>query len=186
MDKVSTKFCNELILVARILFVFLFLISGGSKAFSFSATVAYMTQVGVPVPTVAAIGAISIEFVSVGLVLGVATRPVALALALFSLMAALIGHPYWRFEGMEAATNFIHFYKDVGLMGGLLLLYATGPGKYSLDAMFGLAEDSTLSTARRCPAIDALDALTYAAQFEPKPRRIGHTNQLRRLTSNDN
>ncbi|MBD9508122.1 DoxX family protein [Ensifer sp. ENS07] len=184
MDKVSTKFSNELILVARIVFVFLFLISGGSKAFSFSATVAYMTQVGVPVPTVAAIVAICIEYLSVGLILGVATRPVALTLALFSLMAALIGHPYWRFEGTEAATNFIHFYKDVGLIGGLLLLCATGPGKYSLDAMFGLTEASALSKARRCPAIDALDALTYAARFEQ--RRVGHTSQLRRLTSNDN
>jgi putative oxidoreductase len=27
----------------------------------------------------------------------------------------------------------IHFYKNIGIIGGLLLLCVTGPGKYSFD-----------------------------------------------------
>ena len=30
------------------------------------------------------------------------------------------------------------FYKNLGIMGGLLLLYITGAGKYSIDAVLGL------------------------------------------------
>ncbi len=29
------------------------------------------------------------------------------------------------------------FYKDLGLMGGFVLLFITGPGKYSIEALLG-------------------------------------------------
>lgn len=166
MDKVSAKFWNELILAARILFVFLFLVSGCGKVANYSATVAYMAQIGLPLPSLAALLVISVEFMSIALVLGVATRPMALMLGVFSLFAALIGHPYWRMTGMEGAASVLHFYKNVGLIGGFILLYATGPGKYSVDAAFGLTKAPSRAPATRCPALDALDALTHAAEFE--------------------
>jgi putative oxidoreductase len=31
------------------------------------------------------------------------------------------------------------FYKNLSIIGGLLLLYLTGAGKYSLDALWGIA-----------------------------------------------
>ena len=31
------------------------------------------------------------------------------------------------------------FYKNLSIMGGFLLLYITGAGKYSIDALFGIA-----------------------------------------------
>jgi putative oxidoreductase len=83
-----------------------------------------MTSAGAPAPTLSAI---------VAIVAGFYTRPLALLLALYTLGTALIGHHYWTTTGMEQYANMINFYKNIGIIGALLLLCATGPGKYSLD-----------------------------------------------------
>jgi putative oxidoreductase len=58
----------------------------------------------------------------VALVLGFRTRDFALLLVLFNLCAAVIGHPYWSITGDATArwAQFIHFWKDIGLAGGVL------------------------------------------------------------------
>ncbi|MDE1179957.1 DoxX family protein [Paraburkholderia sp.] len=125
---------DQLVLVARLLLVVLFVIFGWSKLTGFSGTVAYMASTGAPVPTLSAIIAVVMEF-AVGIAIGVGfyTRPLALLLALYTLGTAIIGHHYWNMTGMEQYANMINFYKNVSIMGGLLLLVVTGPGKYSID-----------------------------------------------------
>lgn len=125
---------NEVILLARVLLMALFLIFGWSKLTNFSGTVAYMAKVGAPVPMLSAIVAIVMEFfVGIALVLGVYTRPLALLFALYALGTGFIGHHYWTMTGAEQYANMINFYKNVSIVGGLLLLCAIGPGKYSID-----------------------------------------------------
>ena len=57
-----------------------------------------------------------------------------LLLMIYTLGTAIIGHHYWNMAGMAQFENMINFYKNVSIMGGLLLLYVTGAGKYSVDA----------------------------------------------------
>jgi putative oxidoreductase len=47
-------------------------------------------------------------------------------------------------EGAERHANSINFYKNLSIVGGFLLLYVTGAGKYSVDAKLGLADASPL------------------------------------------
>jgi putative oxidoreductase len=90
----SEKVRDKVFLVARILLALLFLTFGWSKLTDYSGTVAYMTQTGLPLPSVAALVAIAIEFFgAVALILGVWTRPLAVLLGLYSLATAFIGHP---------------------------------------------------------------------------------------------
>ncbi|MGN2250519.1 DoxX family protein [Frateuria sp. GZRe14] len=129
-DKVS----NEVILLARILLVVLFVLFGWSKLTDFPGTVGYMASQGLPVPTLAAAVVVLMEFfVGLAIVLGFCTRPLALLLALYTLGTALIGHHYWTMEGADRMANMINFYKNISIIGGLLLLCITGPGKYSID-----------------------------------------------------
>ena len=65
--------------------------------------------------------------------IGFYTRPLALVFAAYTLATALIGHRYWALQGMEQYMAMINFYKNVSIIGGLLLLALTGPGRYSLD-----------------------------------------------------
>jgi putative oxidoreductase len=123
-----------LILAARILLMLLFLLSGIPKLTGFSGTVGYMASTGAPFPPLAAIVAIAFEvFGALALLLGVFTRPIALLYVFYAFGTSLIGHHYWTYEGAARMANFINFYKNLSIMGGLLLLAVTGPGKYSID-----------------------------------------------------
>jgi len=136
----SERIRDEVLLIARILLALLFLIFGWGKLTDYSGTVAYMTQSGAPLPSLAALVAIAIEFfASVAILLGVWTRPLAVVLALYTLATAFIGHPYWNMTGMDHVLNMINFYKNLSIMGGYFLLYVMGAGKYSVDARLGLS-----------------------------------------------
>ena len=125
---------DALFLLARVLLMVLFVLFGWQKLVGFSGTVGYMTSVGAPVPTLSAVVAVVMEFVvGIAIIVGFYTRPLALLLALYTLGTALIGHHYWTMTGMEQYANMINFYKNLSIMGGLLLLAAAGPGRYSLD-----------------------------------------------------
>jgi putative oxidoreductase len=125
---------DELLLIARVLLVILFVLFGWNKLTGFSGTIAYMTTEGAPLPTVAAVIAVVMEFaVGIAIGLGFYTRPLAYLLALYTLATAFIGHHYWTMPDAERMANMINFYKNLSIAGGLLLLCVAGPGKYSLD-----------------------------------------------------
>jgi putative oxidoreductase len=125
---------DELILLGRVLLMILFLLFGWSKLTDFSGTVKYMVAEGAPLPTISAIVSIIIElFIGIALVIGYYTRLLALLFALYVLGTGLIGHHYWTMPSNEVEDNMINFYKNISIMGGLLLLCVTGPGKYSVD-----------------------------------------------------
>ena len=138
----SAKVRDEALLVARVLLALLFLTFGWSKLTDYSGTIAYMTQAGLPLPSLAALVAIVIEFFGgLALILGVWTRPLAVLLGLYTLASAIIGHPFWTLSDPAAHYGSeINFYKNISIVGGFLLLYITGAGRYSVDARLGLAD----------------------------------------------
>jgi putative oxidoreductase len=125
---------DELLLIARLLLVILFVLFGWSKLTGFSGTISYMAAEGAPLPTVAAVIAVVMELiVGIAIALGFYTRPLAYLLALYTLATAFIGHHYWTMPDAERMANMINFYKNLSIAGGMLLLCVAGPGRYSLD-----------------------------------------------------
>lgn len=125
---------DALLLVARVLLMILFVLFGWSKLTGFSGTEQYMASTGAPAPALAAVIAIVMELVvGLAIAVGFRTRVLAVLLALYTLGTALIGHHFWTQTGMEHYVNMINFYKNISIMGGLLLLFVTGAGKYSID-----------------------------------------------------
>ncbi|HEX7908093.1 MAG TPA: DoxX family protein [Paraburkholderia sp.] len=125
---------DSVLLVARILLMVLFVMFGWAKLTGFGGTVAYMTSSGAPMPELSAVIAVVMELVvGVALLVGFFTRPLALLLALYTFGTAIIGHHFWNMTGMVQYDNMIHFYKNISIIGGLLLLCVSGPGKYSID-----------------------------------------------------
>jgi putative oxidoreductase len=97
-----------------------------------------MVQDGVPMPVLAASVAIFMELpVAFAVAVGAFTRSSAVLLALYTLGTALIAHHYWTMTGPNKVESLESFYKNLSIVGGLLLLYITGAGKYSIDAMLG-------------------------------------------------
>ena len=134
MDAFIQRWRDELILLARILMMVLFVMSGWGKLTGFQGTVGYMASTGAPLPMVAAAVAVVMEFgVGIALLIGLWTRPLALLMALFVLGTSFIAHSYWDMQGAMEAANKIQFYKNLSIMGGLFLLAATGPGRYAVQ-----------------------------------------------------
>lgn len=125
---------DEVLLLARVLLAALFVIFGWGKLTGFSGTVALMATLNLPVPTIAAVVVVVMEFfVGIAIVIGFYTRPLAVLLALYTLATAFIGHHYWTLPDAERVANMINFYKNISIVGGLLLLGITGAGRYSID-----------------------------------------------------
>lgn len=123
-----------LLLIARILLVVLFIVSGFPKILDFNSTVQYMASLQTPMPWAATLIAIVIEIlVSILIVIGFYTRPLALIFAFYTLGTAIIGHAYWTMTGDQVAPNMINFYKNISIIGGFILLAIVGPGSISLD-----------------------------------------------------
>ena len=131
---------DELILAARLLLATLFLIFGWRKLRDFSGTVSQMAQLGVPTPVLAAALATFMELpVAFTVAIGAFTRVSSALMFFYTLGTALIGHRYWTVKGAGYVDSMDSFYKNLSIMGGFLLLYVIGPGKYSIDVLCGIA-----------------------------------------------
>jgi putative oxidoreductase len=127
------------ILAARLLLATLFLIFGWRKLTDYSGTVSRMVQDGAPLPVLATAVAIFMELpVAFAVAVGAFTRASAVLLALYTLGTSLIAHHYWTVTGANKIDSMESFYKNLSIVGGFLLLYVTGAGKYSIDGMLGL------------------------------------------------
>jgi putative oxidoreductase len=118
---------NLLELSGRILLSLMFLTSGLSKIGGYAATQGYMESQGVPgmlLPLVIALEVLAPLLIAVGW----HTRLAALALAGFSIAAAVLFHANFG-DQMQV----IMFMKNISIAGGFLLLAANGAGAWSLD-----------------------------------------------------
>ena len=113
-------------LVGRILLAHIFLLAGLNKITGYSGTQGYMEAMGVPGVLLPLVILLEIGG-ALALIAGWQTRLAAYALALFSVVAALIFH-----SNLEDQIQMILFMKNWALAGGLLVLAANGAGAFSL------------------------------------------------------
>ena len=120
-------------LVARVLLALLFIISGFGKIGGFEGTAGYIASKGLPFPQLMAAGAIAVEL-GAGLLLlvGYKARWAAMAIFLFMIPTTLIFHNFWSAPPDQAMMEQIGFLKNVSIMGGLLMVWAFGPGRLAL------------------------------------------------------
>ncbi|BDM25543.1 DoxX family protein [Pseudomonas sp. NPDC089428] len=119
--------------VGRVLLAVLFLLSGFSKLTSPEGTIAYIESSGLPFPVLSYLAALGVELgLAALLIIGFQTRIVAVVMALFTVMAAFAFHNNLADQG-----QFINFFKNISIAGGLLQIAAFGGGALSVDALIG-------------------------------------------------
>jgi len=125
---------DALALVGRILLGLIFVLSGFQKLMGFSGVAEGIAGKGLPMPEVLAVLTVIIELgAGLLLVIGWKARWAAFLLFLFVIPVSLVYHNFWTMEGAQAAMNKIQFMKNVSIMGGMLMVAAFGPGRYSVD-----------------------------------------------------
>jgi putative oxidoreductase len=121
--------------VARLLLALIFVISGFMKLTSIAGFTGYLTRLGVPEPQIMAYVAAVVELVGGLMVLiGFKARWAALVLCVFTGITLYLGHKFWAAPPEQYMNQFNHALKNLAIMGGFLLLFAYGPGRYSADA----------------------------------------------------
>ena len=133
----QTKLQSVFSLVGRLLLAFVFIPAGLSKISGFAGTVGYISSVGMPLPSVSAVVAILVEVgCGIALLAGFQTRIAALVLAVFTLVASFFFHNFWTLPEAQQMMQQLMFFKNIGIVGGLLTLAAWGAGALSVDAKF--------------------------------------------------
>jgi putative oxidoreductase len=122
-------------LVGRILLAIIFIKSGFGKITGFEGTAAYMASKGLPMVQLLLIGTIVIELLGgIMLVVGYKARWAALAIFLWLIPTTFIFHAFWGIaDAKEAGMQQIQFLKNITIMGGMLMVYAFGPGRYAVN-----------------------------------------------------
>lgn len=117
------------ILAGRVLLSILFILAGFSKLTAIAGTAQWFASIGLPMPTVAAVGSGLVELLGgLAILVGFKTRIAAIVLALFTLAATAVAH-----LDFSQAGNALMLQKNLGLTGGFLLLAVLGAGAYSID-----------------------------------------------------
>jgi putative oxidoreductase len=121
-------------LVGRIMLAVIFLISGFGKITGFEGTAGYIASKGLPMPQVVAALTILVELGGgILLAVGYKARWAALALGVFTILAAVIFHNFWAVEAAQKMGQQINFLKNIAITGGMLMVFAFGPGRLSVD-----------------------------------------------------
>ena len=124
----SKNLTNVSLLSGRAMLAVVFIMAGFSKlGAGYAGTQAYMESAGLPgllLPVVVALEILG----GIAILVGFQTRAVALMLAGFTLMASLLFH-----SDFSQQMQMILFMKNIGLIGGFMLLAAKGPGDWAFN-----------------------------------------------------
>lgn len=133
-DRLATAWQDHLLLVGRVMIGWIFIQSGWRKLMDIPAFVKTMPRRDLPdllgyiAPPVEVIGGVAI-------VLGTATRYAALLILLFTIIATFSSHRWWNYPEAQQAGQHSHFWKNVTMMGGLVVLFVTAGGRWAFDTV---------------------------------------------------
>jgi putative oxidoreductase len=116
---------------ARTMLALIFILAGYGKITGYEGNLAYMASAGVPGFLLPAVIALEI-LGGIALIIGFQTRLAALGLAVFSVASAALFH-----ADFADPVQFVMFFKNVAMAGGLLLLTVQPLGRWTLDRKLG-------------------------------------------------
>ena len=135
------KYENVLNLLGRIAIAALFLPAGINKLIGMEGATGYFASLGLPTVAILIWVVIAIEILGgIALILGYHTRFVAIALAIFTVLASIVGHAFWAAPVDAAFITQLLFFKNIAVTGGLLVLASSGAGSISIDGRKAKAE----------------------------------------------
>lgn len=116
-------------LIGRLLLAALFILAGINKIGAAEGMTGYIASAGLPAPELIFYATVALE-IGGGLLLAVGfkARYAAAALGLFSIAAAVFFHN--NFGEQAEITSFL---KNLAIGGGMFMVTAFGPGRFSLD-----------------------------------------------------
>ena len=124
---------NLVFAIGRVALVALFIKSGAEKLIDPTGLTGMLGAKAFPMPKLFAYAAGSAE-VALGILVAIGwqARIAAFGLIAFTIVATLLAHGYWDMTGPARRTNEAAFWKNLAI-GGLMMLIASGAGRFSVD-----------------------------------------------------
>lgn len=133
---------DVILLLGRIALGAIFVKSGFQKLMTLGAFAASLASRGVPQSSVWAVIGATVEFVGgIMIITGFRTRLASLLLILFVIGATGISHRFWEFADAARRAQESQFFKNLAIIGGFLLLYVSGSGRFGLDVLLRRRKD---------------------------------------------
>lgn len=127
--------------IARLLLVAEFVVAVNGKITGWSGQAAYMRSHGMHFITPLLAIALAIELLgSICLVVGIQTRIAAAIMFVYLGIVSATLHDFWNMTGNAADANITEFFKNLGMMGGLLLLAVYGGGRWAVQRERGQSD----------------------------------------------
>ena len=141
---------DAILLAGRIALGAIFVKSGLQKLLDLGVFAASLAGRGVPQSSFWAVVGATVEFVGGIMILtGLKARYASLLMILFVIVATGIGHRYWEYADAAARrAQESQFFKNLSILGGFVLMFVTGAGRFSLDAWLA-SRKKPLSPDRR-------------------------------------
>lgn len=123
---------NAVMLVGRILFAFMFVMSGFNHLAKAEAMAGYAAYKKVPAPKLAnLLSGVIMLLGGLSIILGVYADLGALLLAILLVAMAVKMHDFWNAQGEAKQPEMIGFLKNISMAGGALFLFAYAATKDS-------------------------------------------------------
>lgn len=117
--------------LARLLIASEFVIAVNGKIFGWAGQEVYMASAGMTMIGPLLGAALAIEALgTLCVVTGVRARTAAAVMFVYLGIVSLRLHGFWHMSGMAAAANETHFFKNMGMMGCLLMIAVYGQGQW--------------------------------------------------------
>ena len=135
LDNLAIRTGDAWALVGRVMLGWLFFINGWPRVTGgVSGFAKYLASLGVPAPEAMAWLSTVVEIVGgAALILGVGSRYAALGLAVYTILTIVLAHRYWEYPAAAQTAQYFNFLKNLAITGGLILLFVTGAGRFSVD-----------------------------------------------------
>jgi putative oxidoreductase len=136
LDNLAIRTGDAWALVGRVLVGWLFLANAWPRLTSGSVGgfAKYLASLGMPAPELMAWVSTIAELVGgAAIILGVGTRYAALGFFVYTAITIVFAHRYWTYPAAQQMAQYFNFLKNLSIMGGLMLLFVTGAGRFSVD-----------------------------------------------------
>ena len=122
-------------LVARLLIVSEFVIALRGKIFGWEGQTAYMASHGMHFVAPLLAAALAIELLgSICVITGFKARGAAAVMAVYLAIVSVELHDFWNMTGNAGGLNETEFFKNLGMIGALMMIAVYGPGRWAITS----------------------------------------------------
>jgi putative oxidoreductase len=124
--------------IARLFISAIFVQGALGKMMGWTGQASYMQSHQLPTQLIAPMLGIALVIEAAGvvcLILGWQARTAAFIMFIYLGVVSVLLHNFWAAQGASAGGMQTQFLKNLGIMGGLLMIAANGPGRWSVNEL---------------------------------------------------